>query len=81
MSIYFDEVEPMPLRKNDPSKHTVSVGYNGKDNIIVTIMNEDNEPIATATLDYRSAHVVKSLLGVAIETLEFDKGIVKELIE
>ena len=89
MSIFYDEEEPifyddeeqMPVKKNDPSKNTVSVGYNGKDNIIVTIMNEDNEPIATATLDYRSAHVVNSLLKVAIETLEFDKGIVKELIE
>lgn len=89
MSIFYDEEEPifyndeeqMPVKKNDPSKNTVSVGYNGKDNIIVTIMNEDNEPIATATLDYKSAHVVNSLLKVAIETLEFDKGIVKELIE
>ena len=37
MSIYFDEVESMPVRKNDPSKHTVSVGYNGKDNIVEVI--------------------------------------------
>ena len=38
MSIYFDNEEPIPVRKNDPSRHTVSVGYNGKDNIVVTIM-------------------------------------------
>lgn len=81
MSIYFDEVEPMPVRKNDPSKNTVSVGYNGKDNIVVTIMDEDNKPIATAILDYKSANVVNSLLGVAIETMALDKGIVKELVE
>ena len=81
MSIYFDNVEPMSVRKNDPSKHTVSVGYNGKDNIVVTIMDEDNKPIATAILDYKSANVVNSLLGVAIETMALDKGIVKELVE
>lgn len=81
MSIYFDELEPMPVRKNGPSKHTVSVGYNGKENIVVTIMDEDNKPIATAILDYKSANVVNSLLGVAIETMALDKGIVKELVE
>ncbi len=81
MSIYFDEVEPMPVRKNDPSKHTVSVGYNGKDSIVMTIMDEDNKPMATAILDYKSANVVNSLLGVAIETMALDKGIVKELVE
>ena len=81
MIIYFDEVEPMPVIKNDPSKHTVSVGYNGKDNIVVTIMDEDNKPIASAILDYKSANVVNSLLGVAIETMALDKGIVKELVE
>ena len=81
MSIYFDNEEPMPVRKNDPSRHTVSVGYNGKDNIVVTIMDEDNNPIATAILDYKSANVVNSLLGVAIETMALDKGIVKELVE
>ena len=81
MSIYFDEVEPMHVRENDPSKHTVSVGYKGKDNIVVTIMDEDNKPIATAILDYKTANVVNSLLGVAIETMALDKGIVKELVE
>ena len=81
MSIYFDNEEPMPVRKNDPSKHTVSVGYNGKDSIVMTIMGEDNKPIATAILDYKSANVVNSLLGVAIEMMSLDKGIVKELVE
>ena len=81
MSIYFDNEELIPVRKNDPSKHTVSVGYNGKDNIVVTIMDEDNKPIATAILDYKSANVVNSLLRVAIETMALDKGIVKELVE
>ena len=89
MSIFYDEEEPiiyddeeqMPVKKNDPSKNTVSVGYNGKDNIVVTIMDEDNKPIATAILDYKSANVVNSLLGVAIETMALDKGIVKELVE
>ena len=81
MSIYFDNEEPMPVRKNDPSRHTVSVGYNGKDNIVVTIMDEDNKPIATAILDYKSEKVVNSLFRVAIETMALDKGIVKELVE
>ena len=81
MSIYFDNEESIPVRKNDPSRHTVSVGYNGKDNIVVTIMDEDNKPIATAILDYKTAHAVNSLLGVAIETMALDKGIVKELVE
>ena len=81
MSIYFDNEEPIPVKKNNPSKNTVSVGYNGKDNIVVTVMDEDNKPIATAILDYKSANVVNSLLGVAIETMALDKGIVKELVE
>ena len=81
MSIYFDNEEPIPVRKNNPSKHTVCVGYTGKDNIVVTVMDEGNKPIASAILDYKSANVVNSLLGVAIETMALDKGIVKELVE
>ena len=74
-SIRLDEAKP------DPTKTTVSVGYNWRGQIILSVLNERGESITTVTMDYNSARIVNALLGVAIENIEYKKGITRELVE
>lgn len=79
------ELENQPIRLNDlkpdPTKNTVSVGYNWKGQIILSVLNEHGESITTITMDYNNARIVNALMGVALENIEYKNGITRELVE